>query len=117
MGISAFLVCCQLSLIGIAACLVGIVRLGPRFAIGAVSSIAGALMVWGGYVALIGILERTWTLRSAGFWLASLVGCAGLWLLVMGVRRAAARRFGPGRCARCGYELAGLSPCPECGST
>jgi hypothetical protein len=24
-------------------------------------------------------------------------------------------RYGPGRCAKCGYEMAGLTGCPECG--
>ena len=50
---------------------------------------------------------------------------APTWLVLAGIIPATAilwlydrRRFAPGRCQRCGYDLAGLAPnasCPECG--
>jgi hypothetical protein len=86
MGITVFLTCLLLSLAGLAACVTGLVRRGFTFWAPAIASLAGSALVWGAYVASIGILERTWTVRSTGFWIAMGIGALGVLLLAGGVR-------------------------------
>lgn len=85
MGISVFLTCLLLSLSGLVAGVTGLVRRGAAFLVGAMACVAGAALVWGGYVASIGVLERTWTVRSTGFWIAVGAGVLGVLLLAGGV--------------------------------
>jgi hypothetical protein len=56
---------------------------------------------------------------AAAVWAAYLVPLIGSHLVLAGLaRRLAARRFGPGCCPACGYDLrASPGRCPECGTT
>ena len=95
MGIAAFLTCLLLSLTGLGAGVTGLVRRGTAFLAGAIACVVGAALVWSAYIASIGILERTWTVRSPGFWIAMGIGVLGVLLLAGGVRGS----LGPRRLA------------------
>lgn len=86
MGFAVFLKCVLFSLCGLVAGVAGLVRRGGEFLFGAIACVVGAALVWGVYVAAIGMLEHTWTVRSAGFWIAMVIGVAGVLLLAGGGR-------------------------------
>jgi hypothetical protein len=70
----------------------------------------------GRYTAADGQETAWWVRRRGGYvvvpyWMLLVAPSAGtVWMFLR------PRRFGPGRCAGCGYDLSGLSAaCPECG--
>ncbi len=75
----------------------------------------GGTLMYGFISAFIGLAEGVWGFRSPGLWIAIAFGVAGAALEVLGWRAVLRSRIRAGHCPRCGYDLAGLSVCPECG--
>ncbi len=75
----------------------------------------GAALMFGLISAFIGLAEGVWGFRSPGLWIALAFGVAGAALEVLGWRAVLRSRIRAGQCRTCGYDLAGLSVCPECG--
>jgi hypothetical protein len=75
----------------------------------------GAALTFGFVSAAMGLGERVWGVQSPGLWIALAAGAVGVPLQVVGWRAVLRPRIGPGQCVGCGYDLAGLARCPECG--
>lgn len=75
----------------------------------------GAALMFGFVSVAVGLAEGAWGFRSSGLWIAMSAGTAGLALEVLGWRAVLRQRIRFGQCRSCGYELGGLSTCPECG--
>lgn len=82
-------------------------------------ALAGAGLLWAWFIAYVGAAESPGYAGSRAFILLAALGAIGVVLMVIGARRriACLRGHGPGRCAACGYDLAGFDGgvCPECG--
>ncbi len=92
-------------------------RHGERWMWGWLLLPAGAIMMLGGFApASIGLAEGAWTGSSVGLWCALAVGTVGVAFQVLGWRAVLRPPLGAGHCLACGYDLAGLERCPECGT-
>jgi hypothetical protein len=75
----------------------------------------GGAMMYGFLMAAVGLAEGFWRTGSSGLWTILVIAILGLILEVFGWRAVLRPRTHVGHCRGCGYDLAGLSTCPECG--
>lgn len=75
----------------------------------------GVLLSFALVVARIGFAERVWGATHPMLLLMVALGVIGVACQVAGWRAILRPRLGPPQCVKCGYDLKGLSGCPECG--
>lgn len=115
--ILVILLCLLASLAALVGCGVQALRHGSRRMWAWLLLPAGSLLMLAGFApASIGVAERTWNSSSVGLWIAMFIGTVGVVFQILGWRAVLRPRLGPGHCQECGYDLAGLDRCPECGA-
>lgn len=75
----------------------------------------GALLSFAFFPASIALAEGHWSAGDLRLWATVAVGLAGVLSQIAGWRAVLRPRLLPGHCPACGYNVAGLSMCPECG--
>lgn len=115
MGSILVMVICAVSLSGVVAAVVALLRHRGRGALAALAGVVGGVLVLAWVSLVIGVLENVYSTTSAAAWGLLIVGAIGGGLLWVAWRGALGRRILPGHCEGCGYPCAGLTACPECG--
>lgn len=106
---------CASLLVALAAIACRAIRFRGRGMAMVLLTLPGCVLMFAGVAASIGLAEGVWTGRSLAFWVFVGIGLSGLGLMTIGVRSALERPIPAGHCRGCGYDLAGLAVCPECG--